>query len=198
MLTDLDIQSIRGNEDRIVAARDVAEPASTLHYVRSELKPEHLAWLSRMPAAALINNSFFACHGSPRADTEYLFWDVRSSGAVPRSRDEIKEMTEGIRSAVRLCGHDHVPNSAVIPGGTLIVNPGSVGLPAYLDEAPFFHVMQNHTPHARYALVSEEQGRWRIEHRQVLYDWEAAAALASEHGRTDWAYWLRTGKARAD
>lgn len=199
-LIDRDIRSIRGNEDRVILSSNVTatEPRSTLRYVRSAIKPEHLTWLRAMPAVALIDGVFFACHGSPRSDTEYLFWDVRADGAAMRSLDALAEMVRGIGSAVILCAHDHVPNSTRLPNGTLIVDPGSVGLPAYEDDTPFHHVMQNDSPHARYALVVEEHGRWEIEHRRVIYDWNAAAAMAEDNGRRDWAHWLRTGKVNTD
>jgi hypothetical protein len=41
--------------------------------------------------------------------------------------------------------------------GRLVVNPGSVGLQAYDDDHGHPHVMENGTPHARYAIA--EQGR---------------------------------------
>lgn len=198
MLMDPAIRSIQGNEDRVIVSSDVSEPCSTLRYVRTAIKPEHLTWLRAMPPAALIDRVFYACHGSPRADTEYLFWDVGPDGAVLRREEEMAEMVRGVDAPVILCGHDHVPHSIRLPKGTLVANPGSVGLPAYQDETPFPHAMQNHTPHARYALVTEDKGRWRIEHCRVLYDWDAAAALARKNGRDDWARWIRTGKAHAD
>lgn len=195
-----DIRSIQGNEDRMILSSNVTatEPRSTLKYVRSVIKPEHLTWLRAMPAVALIDGVFFACHGSPRSDTEYLFWDVRADGAVLRHQDDRAEMVKGIASAVILCAHDHVANSTRLPNGTLIVDPGSVGLPAYEDDTPFHHVMQNDSPHARYALVIEEHCRWEVEHRRVIYDWDSAAVMAETNGRRDWAHWLRTGKVNTD
>lgn len=198
MLMNPAIRSIRGNEDRVIFSSDVGEPCSTLRYVRTVIKAEHLTWLRAMPPAALIDGAFYACHGSPRSDTEYLFWDVSSNGTVLRREEEMAEMVRGMDAPVILCGHDHVPHSIRLPDGTLIVNPGSVGLPAYEDDTPFHHVMQNDSPHARYALVIEEHGRWEIEHRRVIYDWDAAAVMAESNGRRDWAHWLRTGKVNTD
>ncbi len=198
MLIDLDIQSIRGNEDRVIIPSDVTESSSTLRYVQSELKPKHLNWLSNMPAFASVDSVFFACHGTPRSDTEYLFWDVRSRGAVLRKKEKIEGMVKDVDAAVILCAHDHVPNSAVLNNGTLVVNPGSVGLQAFLDDIPYRHIMQNRSPHARYAVITEDEGLWHVEHREVSYDWAAASILADANGRSDWAYWLRTGKVGPD
>ena len=195
---DSSITSIGGNEDRVILSSETTEPSSTLRYVRSALKPKHLTWLSRMPSFISIDSLFFACHGSPRSDTEYLFWNVRSSGAVLRSQEEMTEMVTEVDATIILCAHDHVPNSTVLPNGTLVVNPGSVGLQAFLDDTPYRHVMQNRSPHARYALVNENEDHWRVEHREVSYDWAAASTLADANGRSDWAYWLSTGKVGPD
>ena len=34
--------------------------------------------------------------------------------------------------------------------GKIVINPGSVGLPAYKDELPVMHKMESGTPHAKY------------------------------------------------
>jgi hypothetical protein len=82
-----------------------------------------------------------------------------------------------------------------MPDGMLLVNPGSVGLPAYADESPHPHAMEAGSPHARYAIVTRSGSNWHVEHHAVVYDWNAAAELASRNHRPDWAAWLRTGRA---
>jgi hypothetical protein len=42
-----------------------------------------------------------------------------------------------------------------LPGGSLVVNPGSVGWPAYDDDRPAPPVMEAGSPHARYAVVDD-------------------------------------------
>jgi hypothetical protein len=49
----------------------------------------------------------------------------------------------------------------------------------------------------RLAILTRSIEGWQTEHVTVAYDWEAAAQLAEEHGRPDWALWLRTGRALA-
>ena len=82
-----------------------------------------------------------------------------------------------------------------LAGGPLIVNPGSVGLPAYTDDLPCSHAMEAGSPHARYALLTKTVAGWHVELMQAPYDHERAARLALENGRPDWAQWLRTGRA---
>jgi hypothetical protein len=78
--------------------------------------------------------------------------------------------------------------------GRLIVNPGSVGLPAYEDDHPHAHVVEVGSPHARYAVIAQVRGRWSAEFILVDYDWEAAASAAEVLGRSDWGRALRTGR----
>ena len=81
----------------------------------------------------------------------------------------------------------------------LIVNPGSVGLPAYTDDTPVPHANQMGAPHARYAVLERRKAAdpWQISFRVVAYDWGAAGKRAADKGREDWARWIRTGYASA-
>ncbi len=36
----------------------------------------------------------------------------------------------------------------------LVVNPGSIGMPAYTDDTPVPHAIETGAPHARYAVVT--------------------------------------------
>ena len=90
-----------------------------------------------------------------------------------------------------LCGHSHIVRAVGLDDGRLVVNPGSVGLPAYTDIEPVKHSMQMGAPYARYAYST--QGRrvepWQVSFRVVAYDWNAAAEPSRERGRgaKDWA-----------
>lgn len=79
--------------------------------------------------------------------------------------------------------------------GVQIVNPGSVGLPAYDDKRPFPHYMETGSPHARYAVIDRERGGWHINLVAVEYDWSAASEDARAGNRPDWAHALETGYA---
>ncbi len=76
------------------------------------------------------------------------------------------------------------------------MNPGSVGLPAYVDPLPVRHAMEMGAPHARYAVLERRKAAdpWDISFRVVPYDWNAAACAPSK-GREDWAKWIKTGYA---
>ncbi len=75
----------------------------------------------------------------------------------------------------------------------MVVNPGSVGLPAYIDDIPHPHTMQAGSPHARYSVLSATEKGWQVKNVALDYDWRPAVAAARCNGRQDWAHWLRTG-----
>jgi hypothetical protein len=77
--------------------------------------------------------------------------------------------------------------------GTLIVNPGSVGQPAFADDDPYPYVVQAGSPDARYAIVEKRQGDWIAMLLTVPYDHRAMAQLAKARQRPDWESALLTG-----
>ncbi len=76
----------------------------------------------------------------------------------------------------------------------LVVNPGSVGLPAYDDDHPYPHVIENGAPHARYAVLEKIRRGWLIDLRAVPYDHLAQAKVATRRQRPDWVHALATGR----
>lgn len=140
-----------------------------------------------------IDGVFYLCHGSPANDTEYLLRRVDESGVSIRSVKELSEMLKGVKEKVILCGHDHLQADIRLSSGMLIVDPGSVGLPAYSDDKPFLHAMASGSPHARFSVLEKQGREWSVSHQEIEYDWESAAAIAERNGRGDWASWLRTG-----
>jgi hypothetical protein len=85
-----------------------------------------------------------------------------------------------------------------LASGLLIVNPGSVGLPAYDDAHAYpksrYHRVENGSPDARYAVLERAPDGWVCQLISVPYDHESMAALADQRGRPDWAHALRTGR----
>jgi hypothetical protein len=75
----------------------------------------------------------------------------------------------------------------------LIVNPGSVGLPAYEDDLPEYHVVETGSHHARYSILEYTDGCWQVEMIAVPYEYHKAAEQARKNGRLDWDIGLRTG-----
>lgn len=185
---------IQGNGDRMVASVDESSRSRSAQFARALLDTPDLDWMGSWPLL-YQDKDFVACHGSPSSDTEYLLEEVRATGVSLRAAEEIRQRVSPINSPLIMCAHTHIPRVVQLDRETLVVNPGSVGLPAYTDEAPVFHRMETGSPHARYALAEFIRGAWKVALWAIPYDWETAARLAESNGFPDWAFSLRTGYA---
>jgi len=198
LLISLAWTTVRGNHDRWLLDRSVEEMGRSDQAAFSELKNHHKGWLSALEPSAEIED-LLLCHGTPDSDNTYLLETVQPDGSVRLATDaEITRRLGGVAANVVLCAHTHVPRLVALHDGRLVINPGSVGLPAYTDAEPVRHAMETGAPHARYAVLERRRSAdpWRVTFRIVAYDWDAAAARATAKDRADWARWIRTGYAR--
>ncbi len=218
---------IAGNHDRQLLAahrrlsggQPVRNPTDSDHLAALQLDAAALAWLQDLPPSiqpdlwqgawnpALLGHDMAVCHGSPKCDTEYLLDTPEGEQVRLATTEELAErLTPLFPSHITLlaCGHSHLPRNLIQPrnGATnlQLLNPGSVGLPAYDDDTPYanssYHRVENGSPDARYALATRAtpQTPWTISLRCVPYDHEPMARLAEQSGRHDWAHALRTGR----
>ena len=193
-LMALALPTIRGNHERQLLA-DPARMGVSDAYARAQLLPQQLAWIEALPATLRLRHDVLLVHGTPNSDLVYFLDTITPQGSRAATMAEVAQRAGDAAAALILCGHTHMPRSITLPDGRLIVNPGSVGLQAYDDDHLYPHVMENGTPHARYAIVEDDaQGRWHAQFHQVEYDWETQARLALAHGRPDWAVPLRSGR----
>jgi predicted phosphodiesterase len=192
--------TIRGNHERqlLTLPRGRMSPADA--FAAARLTDEDRAWLAGLPATLGLGHGLWCCHGTPASDLQYFLETVMpdlgqhgSPGVRAARADETAERLGTITAPLVLCGHTHMPRMAQC-GSSLIVNPGSVGLPAFDDDHPHAHLMETGAPHARWALVERVAAGWQAQLRATAYDWEAAAARAETNGRGDWADALRTGR----
>jgi putative phosphoesterase len=194
-LMSADYLNIRGNHDRQLLDRPVEQMGASDQAAYSQLTRMHRAWLQSLPATQEIGSDIMLCHGSPHDDREYLLEEVRADGVHLASARLIRQRLGALNAKLVLCGHSHIPRSVSIGDGARIVNPGSVGLPAYNDDMPLPHCMETGSPHARYAVLDRKSAGWRIGFVAVEYDWRAASEEARRADRPDWAHALATGYA---
>ena len=196
LLVGREISTILGNQDRQLYQADGTEIAAnpTLQFVLTDLGPEPLDWLRSLPADEQLDGGIHLCHGTPTGDTEYLLEDVATGRARLRSDEDIIARLAGNTARLVVCGHTHLARTVALSSGQLVVNPGSVGLPAYTDDAPVAHTMETCLPHAAYAILEDGARGWTVQQVKVAYDHQQAARAAIENGRPDWARFLTTGR----
>jgi predicted phosphodiesterase len=198
--------TIRGNHERqlleVLAQPGPVDTTTADGYAASQISPAHAAWLQTLPVSLELDSDVWLYHGTPRSDLQYWLETVvpgfeqgNGPGVRAATLEEVAERMGSATHPVILCGHTHVPRLLQC-GAVLIVNPGSVGLPAYDDDHPYPHVVENGAPHARYALLEKTAQAWLVDLRAVPYDHLAQARVAAAHGRPDWAHALATGFAQ--
>jgi diadenosine tetraphosphatase ApaH/serine/threonine PP2A family protein phosphatase len=159
---------IRGNTERwLVDRTDLAADNPMLEAIEAcgEMLGDALAQdLAALPESADVDDRGTAWHGSPVSD-------MRSF--LPRPAEDEEELLRGVEDPLLVFGHTHLQFRRTAANGTLLVNPGSVGIPLDGD------------PRAGYALVHEGGD---IELRRVAYDHAAGAAeLRERFGGAPWA-----------
>ncbi len=202
--------TIAGNHERQALAADVARMGASDAYAARALGASERAWLAALPGTRWLPDDVLLCHGTPASDLVYFMETVipgfgvdgqrgvRAASApelhVRAAETPLADTRSGLSAALILCGHTHVARAMAVPGGPLVVNPGSVGLQAYDGVLPYPHCIENGSPQARWAMVEHDgHGAWHVQLRATPYDWRCAAARAEVNGRGDWADALATG-----
>lgn len=219
LLMQRQIPMIAGNHERQLLTLPPERLNRSDACTASEISPAHSAWLASAPDTAWLSDDVFACHGTPSSDLHYWLETITdrmgqlgSRGVRAATQAEVLErLGQGLhadKASLILCGHTHVPRVVSVPVFNApvasqpaptqqrlitIVNPGSVGLPAYDDTHPFAHAIETGSPHARYAIIEKTAQGWQVDLRCVPYDFEPMAQLAAQRERPDWAIALRTG-----
>lgn len=192
---DIEMVSISGNQDRyILESMDEGNLDPTREFVLEKLSDSHIDWLKSLENTAIIDDDIFMCHGTPDSDAVFLLENTDYGHAELKSYNEMKELLGDVNSPVVICGHSHYPRN-ICYSGTLFLNPGSVGLPAYKAKEDYVFRMVSGNPAAKYAILEKKMGRWIAEIIEVYYDHDAVAEIAKENGRDDWEEWIRTGMA---
>jgi diadenosine tetraphosphatase ApaH/serine/threonine PP2A family protein phosphatase len=166
LLESLDaVARIRGNGERWLREEPEVPPdaqelvTAALAAARESLGTELTARLYELPERAELDG-MLVCHGSPLSDIDSF---------APEPQPDEERMLVGEAQRTILFGHSHRQFRRPGPNGTLLVNPGSVGMPL------------NGDPRAAWALYEDGE----IGFRRTAYDLERAAAAMRSRG--DWA-----------
>ncbi len=194
MLLERDLPTVRGNHDRLLVDRPKSEMGAWEAWIIDELPEATLDWCRALPLTIELGGVLF-CHATPAADDENWL-DRRGPDArlIPRELPEVQKRAAGVTQALTFCGHTHQPRSLRLPDGRRIVNPGSVGCPAYLDTRmePNF-IQQTGSPDARYAIAEAQDGDWAVALMSVPYDATDMIRQARDRGAESWAEALDRG-----
>jgi predicted phosphodiesterase len=190
--------TVRGNHDRILGRDRPEAMAPSDRFAYGETDSAQRTWLTLLPPALDLGQGVLAFHARPGDDDAYLVEDIAGGRLVPAPGEAVAERLAGVGGHVILTGHSHLPSVTSLPDGRTVVNPGSVGVPAYQDPTEPAHISESGSPLARYAIITVEDGRLvGVDQVALAYDHAAAAARAEANGRPEWAHALRTGRAPA-
>lgn len=186
---------ISGNTDReILESIDGDFDKEGMSRVKAELSDKSIAWLRTLPQTETCDGLFFVCHGTPGSDDEYLLEKVTASGVFVYNDEDLIGKVANIKERIILCGHSHVNRVVYLSNDKIILNPGSVGLPAYLGNGEHRFAMESMTPHAKYAIVHTDGDNISIEQVLCSYDWNAASEAALKNGNEKWSKYLLYGR----
>ena len=150
---------IRGNGERWTREPPLDRPevVETLQARESGYGTEE-GWLYSLQPQCVLDGVLYV-HGSPLSD-------VDSFAAEPDDERDLW-MLDGARDTTVVFGHSHLQFRRPGPNGTILINPGSVGMPLDGDVR------------AAYGLRRDEG---EFEFRRVEYDVERAAAAYEAMG----------------
>ena len=183
---------IRGNHDRYLLEDSLERMGLSDRVAREAIGDAEMSWLKALPATARLGADVACVHGRPNQDDAYLMERIGDGGVSARDAGEVAAEVGETGAALVLCGHSHLPREMRV-GGTLVVNPGSVGCPAYTDDLPEPHDVETGSPEACWAVIHRAGEGWEAEFRQTAYDTARMVAAAEHHGSETWAQAVATG-----
>jgi predicted phosphodiesterase len=197
LLMSLGWPTVRGNCDREVGCTAREDLGETDAFAWDRLDQTHKTWLAALPSTIEVSDDVLACHGTPTSADDYLLDCLVGNQLCAYPPQVIAERLGSARAALTVCGHSHVPRLCIASDGRMVLNPGSVGLPAYdseWDGVTYF--AESGSPHARYAVIDGTAPPFNIDMIAISYDHEAAARRAGAAGRADYVQALRFGAMR--
>jgi putative phosphoesterase len=178
---------ILGNHDAFMLDRELIHSYSELPVIigavdwcREQLDEAELAFIAGFERSIRLTTDdgveLLLFHGTPRSHMEDLL--------ATTPADALDAQLDGERADLMAGGHTHIQMLRQ-HRGTLIVNPGSVGM-------PFLEYVSGKEPrlmaHAEYAVIETKRGAVSVDLRRVALDKAelAAAARSASNPFCDW------------
>lgn len=121
-------------------------------------------------------NTLLCFHGSPQSNTDVIL--------ATTPDDELAQRLGDYHATVMIGGHTHTQMLRRFQG-TLVVNPGSVGMPMTRDESN----LVRRPPWSEYAIVESRGDNLAVEFRRVPLDVVAVMRAARESGMPQVEFW---------
>ncbi|MFZ6760072.1 metallophosphoesterase family protein [Undibacterium sp. Ji50W] len=179
---------LAGNHERQILELHERSGAGDV-YAHQQITTAQRDWITSLKPVLRLTEEVLLCHGTPDSDNTTLLQVADRNATAQEVKDRLGQQT----AAVIACGHSHVARSVRTVAGQLIVNPGSVGHPAYEYDYPYPHVIESGSPDARYAIVEKMSHGWTASLINVPYAYQQMVDLAASRGREDWVRALRSG-----
>jgi predicted phosphodiesterase len=188
--------TVSGNHDRALHDRAPDRMGLWERWTIGALSPAVLDWLRALPPTREVAG-WLLCHAVPGDDATGWLDHADPPGMRPATPEEAEAPARGLPQAGFLCGHTHVPRLVRLSDGRPVVNPGSVGVPAWADRRGAVPLLcETGAPDARYAVLDCPDGPLsaRVTLRSVPYDPAPMIALARGRDAPDWVAALATGR----
>lgn len=201
LLRRLDWPTVRGNHDRFVGQAGALPLSRTDADAAAALDEAGRRWLAALPPRLDPVPGLLAIHARPDDDEAYLAEDILEGRLVPAAPDTVAARLGPETAAVVCSAHSHLAMLMRLADDRQVINPGSVGCPAYHDDTPPAHRSEAGSPDARYAILDLDTAAGPVILRGTAfialpYDHAAAARRAAALDRPDWAAALTTGVIR--
>lgn len=189
-----DIPTVAGNHDRWLYDPPEGKPPLWEIWTHPKIAARHMDWIRSLPARLVVEGVLLT-HGTPASDCEnWLHVRDATDGMRAAHHWEVEAHAAGEDFPVILSGHTHLSRIVRLGDGRLLVNPGAVGCPAYLDDRydpPF--VAEAGAPDARYAVLERVGADWHASLHAVPYDPSGMVRAAEETGADSWRDALTLG-----
>ena len=179
-LRSLNYSTVMGNADEelfnfpLLPAEDVPMYLDVDRWCAAQLSADDLDYLRgfqpTIDVALGDGLTLLCCHGSPRSFNDLI--------VATTPEDDLAAMLAGYNATVIAGGHTHQQMLRRYRG-TILLNPGSVGLP--YERGPGTEEVRN-PPWAEYAILSQANGRLGIELCRVPIDAGAVAQTIRASG----------------
>ena len=179
------IKSIMGNEDEDLIKN--GHKNETEKYVLNQLSQSSMEWLRSLPKY-YENDYITLFHGVPDDNKKYFLENICNGNIIIKSNEEIMEIIGNIKTKYIGFGHSHLERILTI-NEQILINAGSVGWPAFLDDAPE-HKIETYNNFAKYVIINNEN----IEICNVAYNYKKASKKAMENNRNDWSKFIENGR----